>query len=211
MILKKIIIINIIFIYIIQVKTMLEELKKTLIESPIVKKGEYNYFVHPVTDGIPEMEPKVLKEIVAIIKEKANLDIDKIVCVEAMGIHLATALSLETDIPFVVVRKREYGLPGEVPIFQQTGYSEAKLYINSVEKGDKILLIDDVVSTGGTYIAVIKALQDMGVEISEAVAIIEKGDGKAIVEEATNQPLLTIVKLDVVDGKVVIESTIEDI
>lgn len=190
---------------------MLEELKKTLLESPIVKKGEYNYFVHSVTDGIPEMKPEVLREIVAIMKEKANLDIDKIVCVEAMGIHLATALSLETDIPFVVIRKREYGLPGEVPVFQKTGYGEANLYINSIEKGDKILLIDDVVSTGGTYISIIKALQDMDVEITEAIAIVEKGDGKAIVEEATGISLMTIVKLDVIDGKVVIESTIEDI
>ena len=190
---------------------MLEELKKTLIESPIIKKGEYDYFVHSVTDGIPEMKPAVLKEIVAIIKEKTDLNIDKIACVEAMGIHLATALSLETDIPFVVIRKREYGLPGEVPIFQKTGYGEANLYINALETDDKILLIDDVVSTGGTYIAVIKALQDMGIEIGEAIAIIEKGDGKAIVEEATGVPLMTIVKLDVVDGKVVIESTIEDV
>lgn len=190
---------------------MLEELKKTLIESPIVKKGEYNYFVHPVTDGIPEMRPEVLKEIVAIIKEKANLNIDRIVCVEAMGIHLATALSLETGIPFVVIRKREYGLAGEVPVFQKTGYGEANLYINSLKKGDKILLIDDVVSTGGTYIAIIKALQNLGVEIVESIAIVEKGDGKAIVEETTGSSLMTLVKLDVINGKVVIESTIEDI
>jgi adenine phosphoribosyltransferase len=189
---------------------MLEELKDTLLKSPIIKKGEYNYFVHPVTDGIPEMKPGILREIVAIIKEKADLDIDKIVCVEAMGIHLATALSLETDIPFIVIRKREYGLPGEVPVFQKTGYGEANLYINSLKKDEKILLIDDVVSTGGTYIAVIKALQNIGVEISSAIAIVEKGDGKAIVEESTGEPLLTIVKLNVIDGKVVIESTIED-
>ena len=189
---------------------MLEELKKTLLESPIVKKGEYNYFVHSVTDGIPEMKPEVLREIVAIIKEKADLAIDKIVCVEAMGIHLATALSLETDIPFVVVRKREYSLMGEVPVFQKTGYGEANLYINSIEKGERILLIDDVVSTGGTYIAIIKALQNMEVEIAEAIAIVEKGEGKAIVKDETGISIMSIVKLDVVDGKVVIESTIED-
>ena len=46
---------------------------------------------------------------------------------EAMGIHLATALSLETGIPFVVVRKRQYGLPGEVAVHQTTGYSQGEL------------------------------------------------------------------------------------
>ena len=189
---------------------MLEELLKTLKESPIIKKGDYNYFVHPVTDGIPEMKPEILKEIVAILKEKVSLNVDKIVCVEAMGIHLATALSLETDIPFVVIRKREYGLDGEIPVFQKTGYSEQNLYINSLNRGEKVLLIDDVVSTGGTMIATLKALKNMGVEITEAIAIVEKGEGKKIVEHETGISILTLVKLDVVDGKVHIESTIED-
>ncbi|WP_054835562.1 hypoxanthine/guanine phosphoribosyltransferase [Methanobrevibacter arboriphilus] len=190
---------------------MLEEFKKTLQESPIVKKGEYSYFVHPVSDGIPEMKPEILREIVEVIKNNSDLDIDKIVCIEAMGIHLATALSLETNIPFVVIRKREYGLPGEVPVFQKTGYSEQNLYINQVNKGgEKILLIDDVVSTGGTYIAVIKALKNMGVEIKDAIAVIEKGEGKRIVEDETGCSLTTIIKMDVINNEVVIESTIID-
>ncbi|MDR2966630.1 MAG: purine phosphoribosyltransferase family protein [Methanobacteriaceae archaeon] len=189
---------------------MLEELLKTLKESPIVKKGDYNYFVHPVTDGIPEMKPKILKEIVAILKEKVDLNVDKIVCVEAMGIHLATALSLGTDIPFVVIRKREYGLDGEISVFQKTGYSEDNLYINSLNAGEKIILIDDVVSTGGTMIATLKALKNMNVKVTEAIAIIEKGEGKEIVEKETGIPILTLVKLDVAGGKVHIESTIEN-
>ena len=190
---------------------MLDELLKTLKESPIVKKGDYNYFVHPVTDGIPEMKPTILKEIVAIVKEKVDLNVDKIVCVEAMGIHLATALSLKTDIPFVVIRKREYGLDGEIPVFQKTGYGEANLYINSLKAGDKVLLIDDVVSTGGTMIATLNALKNMNVEVTEAVAVVEKGRGKEVVQELTGVSILTLVKLDVVDGKVRIESTIDDV
>ena len=42
---------------------MLETLKKSLINAPIVKKGEYDYFVHPITDGVPQLEVKLLKEI----------------------------------------------------------------------------------------------------------------------------------------------------
>jgi len=189
---------------------MLEELLKTLKESPIIKKGDYNYFVHPVTDGIPEMKPKILKEIVAILKEKVDLNVDKIVCVEAMGIHLATALSLDTDIPFVVIRKREYGLNGETPVFQKTGYSEQNLYINSLNSGENVLLIDDVVSTGGTMVATLKALKNMGVNVTETIAIVEKGEGKELVEKETGISILTLVKLDVIGDKVHIESTIED-
>jgi adenine phosphoribosyltransferase len=189
---------------------MLEKLKKSLQEAPIVKKGDYNYFVHPVTDGIPLVEPDVLQEIAQTIKKHAILNIDKIVCVEAMGIHLATALSLETSIPFVVVRKRQYGLPGEVAVHQTTGYSQGELYINGIQSEDRVMLIDDVVSTGGTMVAVLEALKKMGVEITQVIAVIEKGDGKGIVESKTGLPVLSLVKVDVKDGHVIIESSLEE-
>ena len=189
---------------------MLEEVKKSLENSPIVKKGEYNYFVNPISDGVPAMDPKMLRELSLMVHKYADLNIDKIVAVEAMGIHLATALSLATDIPFVVIRKRQYGLEGETEVYQKTGYGSSNLYINDLHKGEKILLIDDVVSTGGTLIALIKTLQDLGLEIKSTVAVIEKGEGKKIVEEETGVEVISIVKLDVIDGKVVIEKTIDD-
>ena len=189
---------------------MLEEVKKSLESSPIVKKGEYNYFVNPISDGVPAMDPKMLRELSLVVHKHADLDIDKIVAVEAMGIHLATALSLATDIPFVVIRKRQYGLEGEKEVYQKTGYGSSNLYINDLNPGEKILLIDDVVSTGGTLIALINTLRDMDLKIKSVVAIIEKGEGKEIVEKETGMDLLTIVKLDVINGKVVIEKTIED-
>lgn len=114
----------------------------------MVKKGDYDYFVHPVTDGVPLVHPEILEEVAEGIAKFGNMNVDKIVCVEAMGIHIATALSLKTGKPFVVVRKRSYGLEGEVAVHQVTGYSEGELYINGLKKGDKIILVDDVVSTG---------------------------------------------------------------
>ena len=104
------------------------------------------------------VEPSILEEAADGISKFGNMEVDKIVCVEAMGVHIATALSIKTRIPFVVVRKRVYGLEGEVPVHQMTGYSQGQLYINGLKKGDRIILVDDVVSTGGTMIAVLKAL-----------------------------------------------------
>ena len=189
---------------------MLEEVIKSLESSPIVKKGEYNYFVNPISDGIPAIEPSMLRELARVVYKYADLDIDKIVAVEAMGIHLATALSLAIDIPFVVIRKRQYGLPGETEVYQKTGYGSSNLYVNDLHEGEKILLIDDVVSTGGTMVALIRTLTDMGLDLKSVVAVIEKGEGKQIVKKETGVDVLSIVKLDVIDGKVVIESTIED-
>ena len=189
---------------------MLEEVKKSLEASPIVKKGDYDYFVNPITDGVPAMDPKMLRELSLEVYKHADLNIDKIVAVEAMGIHLATALSLATDIPFVVIRKRQYGLEGETEVYQKTGYGSSELFINDLHPGEKILLIDDVVSTGGTMIALIRTLEDMGLEIKSVVAVIEKGKGKEIVEKETGHNLITIVKVEMIDGKVVVEKTAED-
>jgi adenine phosphoribosyltransferase len=186
---------------------MFEKLKISLIEAPIIKKGDYNYFVHPITDGVPLVDPDVLKEAAEGIRKFGNLNVDKIVCVEAMGIHIATALSIITGIPFVVIRKRQYGLEGEVAVHQITGYSHGELYINGLKKGDKIILVDDVVSTGGTMIAVLNAMEKMGIEIVDVFAVVEKGEGKYIVEGETGFEVKSLVKVNVVDGKVQIEGS----
>lgn len=186
---------------------MLDKLKKTLEESPIVKRGDYNYFVHPITDGIMLVEPDLLREVSEGIKKVADLNVDKIVCMEAMGIHIATALSLETGIPFVVIRKRCYNLNDEVAVHQVTGYSECELYINGIRKGDRILLLDDVLSTGGTMVAVLNALKNSGVEIVDVVTVVEKGDGKKRVKNETGYDVKTLIKVDVKGGKVIIEDS----
>jgi len=189
---------------------MLEKLKISLIKAPVIKKGEYNYFVHPITDGIPLVEPSILEEAAEGISRFGNMEVDKIVCVEAMGIHIATALSKKTRIPFVVVRKRVYGLDGEVPVHQITGYSQGELYINGLHKGDRIILIDDVVSTGGTMIAVLNALKQMDVEIVDVMVVIEKGNGKDIVKRETGFTVKSLVKVNILEGRVVIEGSVSE-
>jgi adenine phosphoribosyltransferase len=189
---------------------MLEKLKISLIKAPVIKKGEYNYFVHPITDGIPLVEPSILEEAAEGISRFGNMEVDKIVCVEAMGIHIATALSIKTRIPFVVVRKRVYGLDGEVPVHQMTGYSQGELYINGLHKGDRIILIDDVVSTGGTMIAVLNALKQMEVEIVDVMVIIEKGNGKDIVKRETGFTVKSLIKVNILEGRVVIEESVSE-
>jgi adenine phosphoribosyltransferase len=87
---------------------MLERLKKSLEAAPIVRKGDYDYFVHPITDGVPRMDPMVLAETLDAIKEVGDFHCDVILAAEAMGIPLAVPLSLELGIPYTVVRKRRY-------------------------------------------------------------------------------------------------------
>ncbi|MFC6862452.1 hypoxanthine/guanine phosphoribosyltransferase [Halomicroarcula sp. GCM10025817] len=182
----------------------MDQLKESLLEAPIIEKDGYHYFVHPISDGVPMLRPELLREIVIKIIRKAELDdIDKIVTPAAMGIHISTAVSLMTDIPLVVVRKRKYGLDGEVSLSQVTGYSENEMYVNDVYEGDRVLVLDDVLSTGGTLAALTGALEDIGAEICDVVSVIKKDDGVNELDEA-GYDAKTLINVKVVDGEVVI-------
>jgi len=168
-------------------------------KSPIINKNGYNYIIHPITDGIPYIEPSLLEEVADYIKERMP-EVDKIVTIEAMGIPIATSLSLKTGVPFTIIRKRKYGLKGEIEVIQKTGYSESRLYINGLKKGEKIVIVDDVLSTGGTLKAVVNAIKDK-VEIKGIYIAICKGDKKKI-EEEIGMEINTMVDIKVGENEV---------
>ena len=181
-----------------------EALKASLLESTVVERGDYEYIVNPITDGVPRLDPRVLTEVVDAMAEIGNFDCDLILTVEALGIPLATALSLRTGKPFSIVRKKMYGLPGEVNLAQVTGYSKATLFVNGLNPGDRVVIVDDVVSTGGTLWALVDALKKVNVQIVDIIVAIEKTDKKAEIERKIGMQIKTLVKVEVVDGKVVI-------
>jgi adenine phosphoribosyltransferase len=155
---------------------MLELLVESLETCPMVKRGKYNYFIHPITDGVPIVEPALLREVCSAMLKMLDLDhVDKIVTVEAMGLHIGAVLSTITDIPMTVMRKRVYNLPHEVPVHQTTGYSKGELYLNGVYKGDRVVIIDDVVSTGGTMRALLQALEIAGADVVDVCIAIQRG------------------------------------
>ncbi len=183
----------------------MNRLRDSLLDAPIVQKGEYHYFVHPISDGVPMLRPELLREIVIRIIRKAKLeDVDKIVAPEAMGIHISTAVSLMTDIPLVVVRKREYGLDGEVSLSKETGYEKSDLYINDIREGDRVLVLDDVLSTGGTLSALLPALEEgIGAEVVDTVIVIKKVGGENKLEDTAYEPK-TLINVRVEGGELVI-------
>ncbi len=185
-------------------------LTETLENAPMVKRGEYNYFIHPITDGVPELTPALLMEVTNYICEIVDNGVnavDKIVTIESMGIPIGTALSLQTDLSLAIIRKREYGLPNEVVINQETGYSKGELYINGLNKGDRVIIVDDVISTGGTMSAVIHALTNMGVMICDIVIVVERDMG-AMLLRAEGYDIQTLIAIGVDEDGVNIRSTL---
>ena len=156
----------------------IQRLNASLKEAPVVWKGDYPYFIHPLTDGVPRLEADVFQAVVDLVFDSIDWsNIDLLLGIEAMGLPLTSSLSLRTGLPQVVARKRSYGLDGEIVIDQNTGYSKGSMYLNDIKPGESIAIVEDVLSTGGTLDAVIKGVQRAGANVTSIVAIVEKGPG----------------------------------
>ncbi len=178
-------------------------LRESLENAPVIMKGDYPYFIHPLTDGIPEIDPAVLKDAINEIIRVIDIDsFEKIVTVEAMGLPVGVALSMELNKPMTVIRKRSYGFPGEVVVEQHTGYSKGVLYINSIKPDDRLLLVDDVLSTGGTMIAVVNGLKKIGAHIADIVVVVNKNRNIEEIERKIGHKIKSLVNIEIVDGKV---------
>tara|TARA_B100001079_G_scaffold270359_1_gene284522 strand:+ start:1284 stop:1871 length:588 start_codon:yes stop_codon:yes gene_type:complete len=181
-------------------------LKQSLEKAPIIWKGDYPYFIHPITDGVPRLEPNVLEAIIELSVPLINWDsIDVILGIEAMGLPLMAPLSMRTNIPMVIARKRQYGLEREIEINQETGYSKGSIFLNDIKPGEKIAIIDDVLSTGGTIRSVIEGVERTGAVIQNIVVVVEKGPGMEILQnDYPNIKFDSLVKLEMDGEKVVI-------
>ncbi len=182
----------------------LSVLQDSLRGSPIIWKGDYPYFIHPISDGIPRMDADVLRATRDLIVEMVDWsNIDLIVSVEAMGLPLLAAVGDATGKPTVVIRKRQYGMEGEVRVDVSTGYSQSTTYINDIKQGERILIVDDVISTGGTLEPILATLEEMGVILQDIVIAIEKGDGRErLAKERPSWPIKTLARIDIIDGRV---------
>ena len=105
---------------------------------PVIDRNGYPYVVSPLMDGVPSVDPGMLSDVAEEMVRIGDFDCDIILAPEAMGIMYAAVISDRTGIPFSVVRKRRYGLDGEVPVSVDTGYSHSEQFINGVTAGMRV-------------------------------------------------------------------------
>ena len=132
-------------------------------------------------------KPEVLHEIVLGLNEKIKgHEFDRVAGMELGAVPLTVALSLSTGIPFVIIRKAK------------KGHGADKRIEGEILKRDEILLIEDVVTTGGSLVSAVDALRDSGGECTSAVTVIDRLDGAQETLQKVNidlQSLLTIKDL----------------
>jgi len=155
----------------------LELFKKQLENAKVVKRGDYKYIVNAICEQEPPLEPSILEDCANRLLERLNWrEANKILTPEAMGIHIATTISLKTKLPLIIATRRRKFTLDEIQVNYVTGYDNGIFYINGIQKGDKILIIDDLISTGGTIISLIEAIKKMGAEVVDIGVIFNKVD-----------------------------------
>ena len=122
--------------------------------------------------------PQGLQHVMTLFSdyiEENNIQFNKIIGLDARGFPMAGALSSQTGIPFSMARKKGK-LPGETIFTQyelEYGTDELHLQKGAIQRGDKVLVIDDVIATGGTLGAVITLTDRFGADISSILSIME--------------------------------------
>lgn len=105
-------------------------------------------------------------------------DIDVLACIDARGFIIGGALAYELSTSMVPIRKR-----GKLPFETvsesyelEYGTAEVELHKDAISKGQKVLLLDDLIATGGTMLAAAALIERLGGDIIEAAAIIDLPD-----------------------------------
>ena len=123
--------------------------------------------------------PKAFKYINDKIIEKAKkINFDKVAAIESRGFVFASTVSYSLNKPFILLRKKNK-LPAEtysVDFTLEYGEATIEVHKDSISKGEKILVIDDLIATGGTAEAAAKLIKISGGVVAGFIFVINLFD-----------------------------------
>ena len=113
-----------------------------------------------------------------ILEIAKKIDFDKVAAIESRGFIFASTISYLLKKPFILLRKKNK-LPGEVHSVDfelEYGKATIEVHKDSIEKNDKILVIDDLIATGGTAEAAAKLIEISGGNVAAFIFVINLFD-----------------------------------
>ena len=124
-------------------------------------------------------DPGGLREAINIFAERyKDIRIDKIAAIESRGFLIGAPLAYLLNVGLVLIRK-----PGKLPaetIKQdyklEYGSDQIEIHIDAIKEGERVLIVDDLIATGGTVEAAVKLVQKMKGEVLECCFIIDLPD-----------------------------------
>lgn len=167
-----------------------ENIGKMLIDCGAIKFGDFT-----LTNGkdsryyvdvkLAVTRPKILKLIssrivMEIMKRKKMKIADYIACIELGAVPLGTAVSLDTGIPLIIVRKtqKDHGLKNRI--------------VGEFEQKNIAILVEDVTATGGSVINAANALRNEGLLVNIVISVVDRDEGA---EENLNKEGLALISL----------------
>ncbi len=144
---------------------------------PLVHVKDRKYIINPLTDHHPTTPFVLVDEVVTELSKLTDFSkATKILGEEERGGFLATLVAYANKLPFGMVKWNPTGLGGQFAIDFRMSYAEGKLYLNGVEPGDKVIIVEDMVDSGGTMVAMINLLKQAGIELVDVVVVAEKSE-----------------------------------
>ena len=135
----------------------------------------------------------------ALVQPWAGSKIDKVAGMEARGFILGGAVAHQVSAGFIPIRKK-----GKLPhttvriaYSLEYGLDEMEMHEDAVKKGERVILVDDLIATGGTAEGAVKLLRQMGAEVLAACFVIDLPElGGAAKLRAMDVPVRTLISFE---------------
>ncbi|MDR1695268.1 MAG: adenine phosphoribosyltransferase [Endomicrobium sp.] len=175
-----------------EISKKLEHAIRDIFDFPV--KGIVFKDITPVLQDV-----NLFGEVIGLIADKfGGYKIDKIAGIESRGFLFGMPLALKMGLPFVPVRKKGK-LPAEtVSVTYKLEYGEAciEMHKDALKPGERVLIIDDLLATGGTTKAAIELVEKLGAEPVAAAFVVELGflSGRNSISNNSSVEIFSILK-----------------
>jgi len=125
-----------------------------------------------------------------------------LLAIESKGFIITPIIAMRNGLTWIAVRKRNYNLPEQVIIHQKKAFKGGtELFCVGLEKNDRVLIIDDIFSSGGTVINTAEALMNCGIKICGICAIYTRGNGFEEIKKKFGLPTGALARIELKEGK----------
>lgn len=142
------------------------------------------------------LDPKAFQDTIDLFVERyKGKGITVVAGIEARGFIFGPPIALAIGAKFVPMRKPKK-LPGEVISEEYSleyGTDIMEMHVGAVQPGEKTLVIDDLIATGGTLAAAVRLLERVGAEVVECACVIELAELKGR-EKLGDKPVFVLIK-----------------
>lgn len=171
---------------------------KAFDKQPLIDLNGRKFILNPLIDHYPETSYKLISDTVKELSKLTNFkNVNKIVGEEDRGGYIAALMAYKHKKALAMTKWNSHELKyGHVVNFRNA-YTGGKMYLCGVSKGDRVLLVEDLVDSGGTLVAMIKLLEMAGAIICDIVVVAEKIDynGRERVRKETGYNIKSLIKV----------------